>query len=233
MITNNKGYLELEIGTGALGFVCPDDKKITLPENVNRLVMPVQTHTANVAAITDSDSLSGSAQFNDTDALVTQIRGIAVGVRTADCVPILLYAPDIKAVAAVHAGWRGTLAGIAANAIKTMTDSGADPSLIFAVFGPAICGDCYEVSPELADRFEEAGLGPSIIRRIIRRDIQGDEGRPHIDLIAANTLIMRRCGLTQERISGCGICTCQSEVYPSWRRSPGIADRLVTAICLT
>lgn len=225
MITNNEGYLELEIGTGALGFVCPDDKKITLPENVSRLVMPVQTHTANVAAITDSDSLSGSAQFNDTDALVTQMKGIAVGVRTADCVPILLYAPDIKAVAAVHAGWRGTIAGIAANAIKKMTDSGADPSLIFAAFGPAICGDCYEVSPELADRFEEAGLGLSVIRR--------GTGRPHIDLIAANTLIMRRCGLSPERISGCGICTCQSGSYPSWRRSPEITDRLVTAICLT
>lgn len=224
MIIQRKGYIELKIGRGAVGMVFPDDKEMTLPEEADRLVMPVQTHTANVAVVDKTDESLCKTCYKDTDALVTRLKGTAIGVRTADCVPILLHAPDIKAVAAIHAGWRGTLAGIAANAIKIMTDSGADPSLIFAAFGPAICGDCYEVSPELADRFDDTGLGLSVVRR--------QPGRPHLDLIAANTIIMRRCGLTHERISGCGICTCQSGLYPSWRRSPGIADRLVTAICL-
>ena len=87
---------------------------IILPESVS-LVLPQQTHTAHVDICT-----SPGQTFPDTDALITRDPAIAVGVRTADCQPILLYAPDIRAVAAIHAGWRGTFGRIGSNTVRRL-----------------------------------------------------------------------------------------------------------------
>ena len=216
---------------GAQGYSFRNEESVELPEGV-RLVMPQQTHTANAGVVTLADEL-----FPETDALITQLPDVAVGVRTADCVPVLLYAPDIRAVAAVHAGWKGTVGRIVANTIRKLREMGATPELVKAAFGPSICGECYETGPELAQRFVEAGLGDSIIYGVgvdPMWEKKFGEDSVRIDLQKANTMIMLESGVLPENIASCTECTRHSgHKWPSWRRQPGTTDRVVTAIHLT
>lgn len=216
--------------TGAEGASFSDVGSITLPEGV-RLVMPQQTHTANVGIVTSPDD-----QFPETDALITQLPDVAVGVRTADCVPVLLHAPDIRAVAAIHAGWKGTVGKIVAKTIQELVGLGADLNVMRAVFGPSICGECYETGQELADRFAEAGLGDALIRGTgldpIGEKTFGEE-TVRIDLQKANTIIMLQSHIPASNIAHSSECTRHSRCHwPSWRRSPGTTSRLVTLIRL-
>lgn len=184
------------------------------------LQLPVQTHTANVALATGNPA----DEFPATDGLVSFDPGVAVGVRTADCVPVLLYAPDIRGVAAVHAGWRGTISGITLNAIGMLIDSGAAPDRMVAWFGPSICGACYEVDNTLGRRFADAGFSRSV------RFMPG--GKAMLDLQSVNIGQMLRAGLTSGNINPCGICTFTDRRYPSWRRHPGESARIITYIGL-
>lgn len=195
------------------------------------IVMPCQTHTCNVA---EAEGRGGEA-FPDTDALVTRREGLMIGVRTADCVPLLLYATDIREVAAVHAGWRGTLGGIAANTVAMLKEHGACADNIYAVFGPAVCGACYEVSPELAADFAETGLESCVVRH----DKAGNLlSRPHLDLVSANISRLRQSGVPADNIRRSGYCTLHScdeaghPLFHSWRRTPGTPGRIVTAVRL-
>lgn len=231
METNDMNAMEmsefligLDVGKGAVGIVFPTVENAVVPAGCLAIVTPRQTHTANVAVVTDT-----AQSYPDTDALVTRRHDIALAVRTADCVPILLHAPDIHAVAAVHAGWKGTVGRIIGNAIRVMTVMGAEPQKIHAAIGPCVCGDCYEVSEELAIRFQDEGLGEAVIRS----DRFRNPDRPHIDLPLANRIIMTELGIHPSHISDCGICTCHTTYYPSWRRDSGTPLRLLTAIHLS
>lgn len=198
--------------------VCPNI--ITDADKNIRLIIPQQTHTSNVGIVTDTD-----CTFPDTDALITQMRKVAIGVRTADCVPLLLYAPDIKAIAAIHAGWKGTLHGIVDNTVKELLKMGASSEKLIATFGVAVCGECYEVDNELADLFVAEGLNEAVIRT---------DTKPHIDLIAANTLRLQRCGISIGNITRTKLCTRHSAnengtyLFHSWRRNPGTQLRNYT-----
>lgn len=177
--------------------------------------MPQQTHSCNVAVIGRDGVVPPLA---DTDAVISQCSGVAVGVRTADCVPVLLYAPDIPAVAAVHAGWRGSLGGIVSGTVGLLTHLGADPARIKAAFGPCICGKCYEVSPELAEDFRRAGFAGCII------------GTRNLDLVAVNRSRLLDAGLLPANIeTSSSLCTRETNWLPSWRRCQTDA-RLVTWI---
>lgn len=192
---------------------------IILPESVS-LVLPQQTHTANVALCTSADQT-----FADTDALITRDPTIAVGVRTADCQPILLYAPDIRAVAAVHAGWRGTFGRIGSNTVRRLTALGASPDGIKALLGPSICPECYEVSAELVKQFRDAGF-----RYLPSPD--------HLDLARLNAEDLADAGILLSNITFTHQCTSHAtdssaHLYPSWRREPGTTTRLISAIRLT
>lgn len=188
-----------------------------LPEGVTRLVLPQQTHSLNVAVVTSDPS----AVYAETDALVSFDKSTAVGVRTADCVPVMLHAPDIGAVAAIHAGWKGTLGRIVKITIDQLSARGADPALMQAYIGPAVCGDCYEVSEEMAVMFREAGFNAGIAGR-------------HINLRVMNREILLDAGLLSGNITVSPHCTrhTTSPLYPSWRRQPGITRRLITAVSL-
>lgn len=178
------------------------------------VLMPVQTHSCNVAEVT-----AGSARPEDTDALICRQAGVKIGVRTADCVPILLYAPDIRAVAAIHAGWKGSLNGIVDNTLHCLRDMGADITRIEACFGPSICGNCYEVSPEMIEEFKASGFGKCII------------GARNLDLEAVNRQRLRDCGVAAENIGSMRICTRETPALPSWRRQQS-TRRLVTYISI-
>ncbi|HEX9049705.1 MAG TPA: peptidoglycan editing factor PgeF [Anaeromyxobacter sp.] len=158
----------------------------------------------------------------EADVVVTRAPGVAACVSVADCVPILLADPETGAVAAVHAGWRGTIARAAAEGVRALgREAGAPPARLLACVGPAIGPCCYEVSPDLAARFR-AGLGPETVR----------EGRsPHLDLWRANVAVLEAEGLAPERIEVLARCTaCEREHFFSHRRDAGRTGRQVAFI---
>jgi YfiH family protein len=196
-------------------------------DTLEDLVLPKQTHTVNVGEVT-----AIGERFPETDALITRSDKFAVGVKTADCVPIVLYAPDIRAVAAVHAGWRGTIGGIVDNTVRRLTEIGADSKKMYAAFGPAVCQDCYEVDHELGKRFIDAGFSSCV-------EWKNDGERPLLDLVAVNTERLLRLGINENFIIKSGLCTKHSvsssgeRLFPSWRAKVGEDRRLITFVRLT
>ncbi|MDE6650657.1 MAG: polyphenol oxidase family protein [Muribaculaceae bacterium] len=190
-------------------------------------LIPDQTHSCNVVVAT-----RGVKHYDDTDALITFERDMAVGVKTADCVPILLFAPDKGAVGAVHAGWKGTLGGIVDNVMDILEDNGVDVSLLKVYFGPSISKEVYEVSPELAEKFIHAGFGKYVSYP------HGLEEKPHIDLQGVNMERFIRRGVSGGNISLHPGCSFSSKMedgtarYASHRRSGGAPARILTCIKL-
>lgn len=154
------------------------------------------------------------------DAVISERRGLAACVSVADCVPVLLADPASGAVAAVHAGWRGTLALAAAHAVGALARThGARPGDLLAAIGPSIGPCCYEVSRDLAARFRSE-MGPTA------GNPRGRQSR--VDLWMANALVLRRAGLQRERIEVLGRCTaCEPELFFSHRRDIGRTGRMV------
>lgn len=195
------------------------------------LVMPHQTHSADCVIIgEDFLSLSDDAKssmLDGKDAIITTLSDVAIGVNTADCVPIILADPHKGIIAAVHAGWKGTVKRIAANAIQAMTAHlGANPSNIYAAIGVSICQDCFEVGDEVLEQFADAKFH---INHIAYRS--STTGKAHISLQEANKVTLTECGIPQENISICGICTrCNPTTYFSARRIGIKSGRVFTGI---
>lgn len=189
--------------------------------------IPEQTHSCNVAVVDPF-----KIYYEDTDALITFERDVPVGVKTADCVPILLYAPDKQGVGAIHAGWKGTLGGIVDNVIDVLEENGVDPAQLRVAFGPSISKDVYEVDPELAERFIDAGFDEYISYP------HGCREKPHIDLQGVNMERFIRRGVRRGNITlhdGCSFCSKTedgSPMYSSHRRSCGAPARMLTCIML-
>lgn len=213
--------------------LCPDMRD---PESENKDLMwlykiwatiPDQTHSCNVA-ITDGHC----RYFPDTDAIITFERDVPIGVKTADCVPILVYAPDKEGIAAIHAGWKGTIGGIVDNVMDLLEKKGADPAQLKIAFGPSISKDVYEVSQELADSFIEAGFGTYV------SSPNEQQEKPHIDLQGVNMERFLRRGVKPENIKlheGCSYSSKMkdgSPMYASHRRSGGAPARMLTCIML-
>ncbi|RMF22251.1 MAG: peptidoglycan editing factor PgeF [Deltaproteobacteria bacterium] len=133
----------------------------------------------------------------EADALTTTRGGPAVAVTTADCVPILLVEPESGWAAAVHAGWRGTVAGIAQAAVRAARDGGVRVERLLAALGPSIGPCCYEVGTEVADRFAEAGL-----------EVHPGRDKPRLDLRGINRRLLIQAGVPPRSIALCGPCTC-------------------------
>ena len=136
--------------------------------------------------------------------------GAVVGVYTADCVPILL-ADDEGRVAAAHAGWRGTVAGVANAAVEALVSIGARRERLRAALGPSICAHCFEVGEEVAAAFD--ALAPSSVVR------DGGGKKPHVDLWEANRLVLAAAGVPESAIDAAPPCTmCEPERFFSFRR---------------
>jgi len=158
----------------------------------------------------------------DGDALVTDEIGRSIGVRTADCVPILLLDAKNRAIAAVHAGWRGTAARVVMQAIERMrSDFGTNANDIYAAVGPCIRGCCYEVGREVAEQFEASSV----------QTVGGGSGKHLLNLAQANRQQMETVGINPGRIFDCGLCTtCQTAQFFSYRREPENPGRMVASI---
>jgi YfiH family protein len=147
------------------------------------------------------------------DALISNLPGIGLAIRTADCLPILIADQRNRAVAAVHAGWRGVVSDIASKTIHTMCrllDSKTQ-DLVIAI-GPGIGPCCFEVGPEVAVQF-------------------GLSGRTKIDLVETTCRQLRRNGVDQGQISTSGLCTyCSPELFDSYRRDREASGRMIAMI---
>ena len=163
----------------------------------------------------------------EADALVSTAAGVILTIRTADCVPILLVAPEARAVAAVHAGWKGTLAGIVENALAALERcSGARPAEVEAALGPAIGGCCYEFGAEHLPYFVAAfGSG---VERAWR---PGAAERGHLDLRLLARIALEAAGVSPAAISTVGPCTAEhpAELH-SYRRDGARAGRQLSYI---
>ena len=178
-----------------------------LPEQPVKLVIPRQTHTTNVRVVSD---LTTEGELQDVDAVVTDLKGYCLCVSTADCVPVLLYDKEKKVIAAIHAGWRGTVADIVGHTVSFMQERCATrPSDLQAVIGPGIGVDAFEVGDEVYQAFCDAGF--PMAQTVIRKT------KWHIDLWKANEWLLRRAGV--ENITVSGICTYhQQDDFVSARR---------------
>lgn len=155
------------------------------------------------ASVARADEPGGSV--DDVDALVTDRDGVVLFATYADCYPIVLWDQDMEVAGLVHAGWRGTRAGITTAAVSFMQEE-YGCRRIKAGIGPGICGRCYEVGEEVASQFNGRFLTP------------GGDGRFLLDLAAANRAQLEDLGVGP--IYDIGICTKEHYLFPSHRRHP-------------
>jgi len=177
-----------------------------------------QVHGDRVLVATEGRPIAGEA-----DAVVSTRPGLAACVSVADCVPILVADPGSGAVAAVHAGWRGTLARVAERAVRALVEGhGARPEDLLAAVGPSIGPCCYEVSTDLAERFRaELGPGAGNPRR----------SQSRVDLWLGNETILLAAGVRRRNLDVLGRCTsCEAELFFSHRRDAGRTGRQVAFI---
>jgi polyphenol oxidase len=156
----------------------------------------------------------GPGMHGEADALMTDRSGFALAIRTADCVPILIADPENHAVAAVHAGWRGTVTAILAKTLAEMSKRfGTKPEKVLVAIGPAIGPCCFEVGPEVAVQFGQVAE------------------KTHVDLIEANRGHALAAGVPVSQITVSGHCTrCEPTLFHSFRRDREQSGRMVSAI---
>jgi YfiH family protein len=170
-----------------------------------RLFTAHQVHGARVEVIVEGTQPERLLEAQ-ADALVSQVPGVVLGVYTADCVPILLSDGEGR-VAAVHAGWRGTVAGVASAAVEALVSMGAVRERLRAALGPSICAGCFEVGEEVAAEF-----APASVRR--------GQPKPHVDLRQANRDVLAQAGVTH--LDASPPCTmCEPQRFFSFRRDGG------------
>ena len=171
------------------------------------IVQMHQIHDVKVAVVDRGDLTKD--ELDGYDAMITDIPGVAIGVRTADCIPVLLYDPVKKAAAAIHSGWRGTVSKIIGKTvIKMQSTYASQPSDILAFIGPGICVDCFQVGEEVALKFKETGFDINSLWSFRGpKTGNGMEGGHHIDLKEACRQTLVESGLKNEKIQITGLCT--------------------------
>ena len=172
------------------------------------------------------------------DALMTNVPGLLLVIRTADCLPVLLIDEENRAVAAVHCGWRGTEGRLLEKAVKALGEAyGSKPGDLRAALGPCIGPACYEVGPELRDRFLRAGFPASVFAergRLPAIQVPNLKGKYLLDLREANIWLLRERGFKKANIFNPGpVCThCEPRLF-SYRRHPADPRRMYNFIGLT
>lgn len=196
------------------------------------VVQPRQTHSVNVAFVRSSDA--ARAELDGVDALVTDSRGVAIGVRTADCVPVLLYDPVRCVVGASHCGWRGTVNKIVKRTVGEMFRLfGSNPSDILAVIGPGIGFDSFQVGEEVAMLFKESGFPIERVWDFRGAKVEGSmAGGHHINLKECVRLSLEECGLQDSNIEVSDIDTYKDDRLYSARREGMQTGRNINAIKL-
>ena len=219
--------LYYDLGPGVEAFTSRRDSTLPYP-----VIQGHQVHGSRVAII-DRPWMTRE-ELEGYDAFITNLPGVAIGVRTADCVPILLYDPVRRVIAAVHSGWKGTVLKISHGVIDMMEEVfGTDPVDLRAVIGPCIGPDSFQVGEEVAEKFKDAGFP---MPRIWSFHGPGDgtpmSGGHHIDLFTANEWLLQERGIRGENIRVHAIDTYQDVSFFSARREGVQCGRNINAIKL-
>ena len=222
-----------------------DDNTQSVRENYRRisaaagtpqsgLVYMKQIHSATVEYVTEADR----GKTLECDALVTDRPGVTLSVRTADCVPILFWAPVSDkgsgepmpegVVGACHAGWRGTVARIQQNTLGRMVALGAEIKDIRCAVGAAIHSCCYEVGSDF-----RAAVADALGEEAAARFVYEENGVLRADLIAMNVALLLECGILPDNIAVSSRCTCcESDLFFSHRASKGRRGVMAALISL-
>ena len=184
---------------------------------VDKLYSPNQVHGSDVLII-DKDFVSAS-KVVDADAVVTSLHDVLIGVRTADCLAVLLKDNVNNVIAVVHAGWRGSKDGVASKVLDVMTERfDTDLKNVAAVFSPCIRSCCYEVGGEFLDHFPE--------------DVTNTGVALYLDLAGFNKKQLISKGVSTENIFDNKICTCCGDKLFSYRREGDSSGRMFTGMMM-
>lgn len=200
-----------------------------------RLARVKQVHGREVRVLARGGVDGNLAHTPEADAIVGGEPGTALAVVVADCVPVLLADARAGVAAAVHAGWRGTAAGVVRAAIARMRDLGARPEHIVAAIGPSIGPCCYEVGDELVDAFLAAGHARADVERWFHRAPHPEraEGALRLDVARANADQLEASGVSADRIHACGLCTkTHCAIFDSYRADGPEAGRMAAVIAV-
>ncbi len=191
-----------------------------------------QIHSSNVIKVSAANRGAGYFFKDETlpegcDGYVTRERGVALGVKTADCVPILLWDRENSVCGALHAGWRGSVCDIAGQGVRKMTELGATPASIRAAIGPCIRSCCYEVSCDVYSAALECDAMLGVYFQ------EKGNGKYMADLIGLNRALLIRAGLSAENIDADPPCTCcNDDIFFSHRASGGKRGTQLSVITL-
>lgn len=222
-----QNLLNYEIDGGVRAFTAGRDA--FLPCEV---IQPHQTHSVVVAHI-DRPGLTRK-DLEGVDALVTNLRGVAIGVRTADCIPVLLYDPVQRAAGAVHSGWRGTVNMISKKTVLEMCRLfKSKPENIRAVICPGIGVDSFQVGEEVALLFKNSGFPIDRVWSFRGARKEGTmEGGHHLDLKECVRFSLVQCGVRESNISISDIDTYTDDRFYSARREGASCGRNINAIMI-
>lgn len=190
---------------------------------------PSQTHSNNVRILTEENL---NEEFKDTDGIITNLKNVALGIRTADCQSILLYDPKRKVIGNIHSGWKGTLNKIVANAIHLMiSEFGCQSKDILAFICPSILKCCFEVDKDVVDSFIE-NFG-NIDEFVTLGEVKEGKQKYFIDTVELNKKVMTDLGLEKDHIVSSNICTkCHRNIYHSYRADGKLSGRNLSLICI-
>lgn len=176
-------------------------------KGLERFVFTDQTHTTNVRRVTMEDAGAGIMRergYSDVDGLITDVPGLVLSTFYADCVPLYFLDTKQRAIGLSHSGWRGTVGRMGEKTIRAMGEAfGTKPEDLVCAIGPSICRDCYEVSEDVAEEFQEEfpGHEPELLW-------EKGNGKYLLNLWRANEIVLGEAGVPREQIATTNICTC-------------------------
>ena len=218
---NALDFLRLPPGGGAAFAAGPGPARLAAPAAAGFWEL-CQTHSALLHEVVTG---GGPAAGTAGDGFFTREPAAILAVKSADCLPLLFHAPDIRAIAAVHAGWRGLVQDFPALAGKILLDRGAVPSTLRVILDPAICQACYEVGPEVAQQFQQSfGAGDEFI--------PGRDDRLQFSQTRFARRRLESLGIPPENIFDSAVCTRETAALPSFRRDGDGCGRLYSMIWL-
>ena len=201
------------------------DRQISHVDFLKRMGIPSkglirlqQVHGGEVVKVDAETALSG--EIPGADGAITDVKGITLSVRTADCLPVLFYDPEHNAIGIAHAGWKSTKEKIAKNIVEAMkANYRSVPSRVLVWMGPALRQCCYEVNSEFLMHFPD-----SVVKMAHKH---------YFDLVGENAEQLIAAGISAKNIFDCGICTaCKNDEFFSFRKEKDKAGRMLSVIML-
>lgn len=195
----------------------------SISSGLKAIFFPKQVH--GIDGVHAEFSTISSNFLTPADFCFTNQKLLGLGIVTADCVPLVLYDYQQKLIAAVHAGWRGSVAGITKNAVQRLVQQGANVKTMHAFFGPAARGCCYEIAGDLVDYFSNHERADQIVTV--------KNKKTYLDLVVYNQLVLQLLGINSEKIAtDQALCTMCNDQFSSYRREGLDAARNITIVYL-